>query len=205
MGQRKATARRAVSESSVRLRALLAAGMVLGLGAVGTLAAWTDESTATATFTAGTLDLKLKTLPDGTLADSVAMTSLDMTTIYPGVSRAAIVQVSNSGSVPLSYTLTGSAVAGAGGMGGNLGTVLQVGVSSDATAENTATTGQCTGGTATAGPVSLAGQLITVPRILAPAAIENICLVVSLPPTADNTLQGTSTTATFTFNASMGS
>lgn len=205
MGQRKATARRAVSESSVRLRALLAAGMVLGLGAVGTLAAWTDESTATATFTAGTLDLKLKMLPDGTLADSVAMTSLDMTTMYPGVSRAAIVQVSNSGSVPLSYTLTGSAVAGADGMGGNLGTALQAGVSSGATAENTATTGQCTGGTAIAGPVSLAGQLITAPRILAPAAIENICLVVSLPSTADNTLQGTSTTATFTFNASMGS
>jgi predicted ribosomally synthesized peptide with SipW-like signal peptide len=205
VGQLKATARRAVSESSVRLRALLAAGMVLGLGAVGTLAAWTDESTATATFTAGTLDLKLKTLPDGTLADSVAMTSLDMTTMYPGVSRAAIVQVSNSGSVPLSYTLTGSAVAGAGGMGGNLGTALQAGVSSGATAENTATTGQCTGGTAIAGPVSLAGQLITAPRILAPAATENICLVVSLPSTADNTLQGTSTTATFTFNASMGS
>lgn len=205
MGQRKATAGRAVSESSVRLRALLAAGMVLGLGAVGTLAAWTDESTATATFTAGTLDLKLKMLPDGTLADSVAMTSLDMTAMYPGVGRAAIVQVSNSGSVPLSYTLTGSAVAGAGGMGGNLGTALQVGVSSGATAENTATTGQCTGGTAIAGPVSLAGQLITTPRILAPAATENICLVVSLPSTADNTLQGTSTTATFTFNASMGS
>lgn len=204
MGQRKATVPRAVSESSVRLRALLAAGMVLGLGAVGTLAAWTDESTATATFTAGTLDLKLKMLPNGTLADSVVMTSLDMTAMYPGMSKAAIVQVSNSGSVPLSYTLTGSAVAGAGGMGGNLGAALQAGVSSGATAENTVTTGQCTGGSAIAGPISLAGQLITTPRILAPAATENVCLLVSLPSTADNTLQGTSTTATFTFNASMG-
>lgn len=204
MGRRRATQQKRVSERGVRLRALLAAGMVLGLGAVGTLAAWTDESTATATFTAGTLDLKLKTLPDGTLADSVAMTSLDMTAMYPGVSKAAMVQVSNSGSVPLSYTLNGSAVAGAAGLGGSLGTSLLVGVYSDGTAENTATTGSCTGvriGT----DVALVGSLIFVPRVLPPAATENICLVVSLPATADNALQGTSTTATFTFNASTGS
>lgn len=205
MGWRSAARQKGVSERSVRLRALLAAGMVLGLGAVGTLAAWTDESTATATFTAGTLDLKLKVLPDGTLADSVAMTSLDMTAMYPGVSRAAMVQASNSGSVPLSYTLTGSAVAGAVGLGGNLGTSLLVDVHSGATAVNTATTGQCTGGTQVGGPVSLTGPLVAAPQALAPGNTQNLCLVVSLPANAANTLQGTSTTATFTFNASMGS
>jgi predicted ribosomally synthesized peptide with SipW-like signal peptide len=179
--------------------------MVLGLGAVGTLAAWTDESRATATFTAGTLDLKLKTLPDGTLADSVAVTSLDMAAMYPGVSKAAMVQVSNSGSVPLSYTLAGSAVAGAVGLGGSLGTSLLVGVYSGGTAENTATTGSCTGTRIGTANVALVGSLISAPRTLAPAATENICLAVSLPLTAENNLQGTSTTATFTFNASTGS
>jgi predicted ribosomally synthesized peptide with SipW-like signal peptide len=205
VGRRRAIPQTGVSERSVRLRALLAAGMVVGLGAVGTLAAWTDESAATATFAAGTLDLKLKMLPDGTLADSVAMTSLDMTAMYPGVSKAAMVQASNSGSVPLSYTLTGSAVAGAVGLGGNLGTSLLVSAYSGSTAVNTATTGQCTGGTQIGGPVSLTGPLVTTPRALAAGSTENLCLLVSLPSNAANNLQGASTTATFTFNATMGS
>jgi predicted ribosomally synthesized peptide with SipW-like signal peptide len=179
--------------------------MVLGLGAVGTLAAWTDQSTATATFSAGTLDLKLKMLPDGTLADSVAVTSLDMTAMYPGVSKAAMVQASNSGSLPLTYTLTGSAVAGAAGLGGNLGTSLLVGVYSGGTASNTATTGSCTGTRIGTADVTLVGSLISVPRALAAASTENLCLVVSLPASAANNLQGTGTTATFTFSAGMGS
>ena len=205
MGRRRATRPKGVSARSVRLRALLASGMVLGLGAVGTLAAWTDESTATATFTAGTLDLKLKMMPDGTLADSVVMTSLDVTAMYPGVSKAAMVQVSNSGSLPLTYTLTGSAVAGAGGLGGNLCTSLLVGVYSGGSASNTATTGSCTGTRIGTADVALVGSLISAPRALAPASTENLCLVVSLPANAANSLQGTGTTATFAFNASMGS
>lgn len=205
VGRRKATAPPGASERSVRLRALLAGGMVLGLGSVGTLAAWTDESTATATFSAGTLDLKVKTLPDGTLADSVTMTSLEMTAMYPGVSKAAMIQVSNSGSVPLSYTLTGSAVAGAAGLGGNLGTSLLVGVYSGGSASNTATTGSCTGTPIGTADAALAGALISSPLPLASAATHDLCLVVSLPADAANNLQGTSTTAAFAFNASMGS
>lgn len=205
MGRRRATPQMGASERSVRLRALLAAGMVLGLGAVGTLAAWTDESTATATFSAGTLDLKLRTLPDGTLADSAAVTSLDMAAMYPGVSRAAMVQVSNSGTLPLTYTLTGSAVAGAVGLGGNLGTSLLVGVYSGGSASNTATTGSCTGTRIGTADVTLVGSLFSVPRTLAPAGTEALCLAVSLPASAANNIQGTGTTATFTFNAGMGS
>jgi hypothetical protein len=147
----------------------------------------------------------LKTLPDGTLADSVAMTSLDMTAMYPGVSKAAMVQVSNSGSLPLTYTLIGSAVAGAVGQGGNLGTSLLVGVYSGGSASNTATTGTCTGTRIGTADVTLAGTLISVPRAVAPASTENLCLLVSLPASAANNLQGTSTTATFTFHAGMGS
>jgi predicted ribosomally synthesized peptide with SipW-like signal peptide len=206
MGRRSANRQKGLStEGSVRLRALLSAGMVLGLGAVGTLAAWTDESTATATFTAGALDLKLKTLPNGTLANNVAVTSLDLTDMYPGVSLAATVQVSNSGTVPLSYTLTGSAVAGTGDLA-NLGASLLVGVYAGGTANNTETTGSCTGGTLIeTASVALTGPLISVPRPLAPAGTADLCLVVSLPLNAGTNLQGTSTTATLTFNASMGS
>ncbi|WP_458111601.1 CalY family protein [Arthrobacter sp. R1-13] len=186
------------AERSVRIRALLAAGMVLGLGAVGTLAAWTDESTATATFSAGTLDLKLSTVPQGPFTDTVALTTLDMPAMYPGVSKAGMVSVSNSGTVPLAYTLTGAA-------SGELGAALKVSVYLGGTATNVASTGTCSGTLLGTADLPLAGTLISSARTLPAASTESLCLLVKLPATASNSLQGTTTTANFTFTGSMGS
>ena len=47
-----------------KIRAVLAAGLVLGIGAVVTLAAWNDSEYATGTFAAGTFNLEGST--DGT-------------------------------------------------------------------------------------------------------------------------------------------
>lgn len=186
------------TERSVRIRALLAAGMVLGLGAVGTLAAWTDESTATATFSAGTLDLKLGTLPEGPFTDTVALTTLDMAAMYPGASKAGMISVSNSGTVPLAYTLAGAAT-------GDLGTALTVSVYEGGAATNEANTGTCSGTLLGSADLPLVGALISSARTLPAASAENLCLLVKLPATAPNTLQGTTSTATFTFTGSMGS
>lgn len=183
---------------SVRLKALLSLGMVLGLGAVGTLAAWTDESTATATFSAGTLDLKLGTLPEGPFTDTVALTTLDMPAMYPGVSKAGMVSLSNSGSVPLSYTLAGTGT-------GTLGAALKVSVYAGGTATNDATTGTCSGTLLGTADLPLTGTLVSAARTLPAATTESLCLLVKLPSTAANTLQGTTSTATFTFTGSMGS
>ena len=187
-----------VSNRSVRIRALLAAGMVLGLGVVGTLAAWTDESTATATFSAGTLDLELGTVPEGPFTDTVALTTLDMPAMYPGVSNAGMVSVSNSGTVPLGYTLAGTAT-------GDLGAALTVSVYSGGTATNNANTGSCSGTLLGTADLPLAGALISSARTLPAASTESLCLLVKLPSTAPNSLQGTTSTATFTFTGSMGS
>ncbi|WP_309108612.1 SipW-dependent-type signal peptide-containing protein [Arthrobacter sp.] len=183
---------------SVRLKALLSLGMVLGLGAVGTLAAWTDESTATASFSAGTLDLKLGALPEGPFTDSVALTSLDMAAMYPGASKAGMVSVSNSGTVPLSYTLTGTGT-------GTLGAALKVSVYVGGMATNVASTGTCSGTLLGTADLPLAGTLISSARTLPATSVESLCLVVKLPSTAENTLQGTTSTATFAFTGSMGS
>ena len=183
---------------SIRLKALLSLGMVLGLGAVGTLAAWTDESTATATFSAGTLDLKLGSLPGGPFTDTVALTTLDMPAMYPGVSKAGMVSLSNSGTVPLAYTLSGAAT-------GTLGAALKVSVYAGGAASNDATTGTCSGTLLGTADVPLIGTLISSARTLPAASTESVCLLVKLPSTAANTLQGTTTTATFTFTGSMGS
>ena len=43
---------------SRKVRALLAGGLVLGIGAAGTLAAWNDSEFATGTFSAGVFDLQ---------------------------------------------------------------------------------------------------------------------------------------------------
>jgi predicted ribosomally synthesized peptide with SipW-like signal peptide len=189
----------------VQIRALLSIGTVLGLGAVGTLAAWTDEATATATFSAGTLDLKLAAVPGGTAADSIAVTSLNMTGMYPGVSRAAVVEVSNSGTVPLGYLLAGTAVNGSGGLGGNLGSALTVSIYPGGAATNSGSTGSCSGTANGAGNIPLIGSLLSTSRPLAPGTTEVLCLLVALPATAATELQGTSTTATFRFTGSIGS
>ena len=172
--------------------------MVVGLGAVGTLAAWTDESTATATFSAGTLDLKLGTLPEGPFTDTVAVSTLDMPAMYPGVSKAGMVTASNSGTVPLAYTLAGTAT-------GTLGAALKVSVYAGGTSTNDATSGTCSGALLGTADLPLAGTLISSARSLPAAGTENLCLLVKMPATAANALQGTSSTATFTFTGSMGS
>jgi predicted ribosomally synthesized peptide with SipW-like signal peptide len=192
--ERKANA---ASARSVRIRALLSVGMVLGLGAVGTLAAWTDESTATATFSAGTLDLKLGTLPEGPFTDTVALTSLNMSAMYPGASKAGMVTVSNSGTVPLAYTLAGTGT-------GTLGTGLKVSVYAGGTATNVGTTGTCSGTLLGTADLPLIGTLISSARSLPAASSESLCLLVKLPTTAASALQGTTSTATFTFSGSMG-
>lgn len=186
------------TDRSIRIRALLAAGMVFGLGAVGTLAAWTDESTATATFSAGTLDLKLGTAPEGPFTDSVALTSLDMASMYPGASKAGMISVSNSGTVPLAYTLAGTAT-------GDLGAALTVSVFAGGAATNDASTGTCSGTLLGTADLPLTGTLISSGRSLPAAGTESLCLLVKLPATAANSLQGAATTATFTFTGSMGS
>lgn len=186
------------TERSVRIRALLAAGMVLGLGAAGTLAAWTDESTATATFSAGTLDLKLGALPEGPFTDTVALTTLDMAAMYPGASKAGMLSVSNSGTVPLAYTLAGTA-------SGDLGAALKVSVYAGGTATNNGTTGSCSGTLLGTADLPLVGTLISSARTLPAASTESLCLLAKLPSNAPNTLQGTTSTATFTFTGSMGS
>lgn len=190
---------------SVRIRALLSIGTVLGLGAVGTLAAWTDQATATASFSAGTLDLKLATTTGGTPADSIEVTSLNMTAMYPGVSRAATVAVFNSGTVPLTYLMAGTSANGTGGSGGNLGGALTASIYTGGTATNSGTTGTCTGTLVGTANLPITGPLLAAPRLLAQAQTETLCLVVALPVTASTDLQGTSTSVTFTFTGSIGS
>ena len=80
-------------QSSARLRAVLALGMVLGLGSVGTAARWTDNVAVTGTsFTSGTIDLQIND------ANAVTSATLSMADMSPGATSAEVFRVKNAGS-----------------------------------------------------------------------------------------------------------
>ncbi|MFI8569289.1 SipW-dependent-type signal peptide-containing protein [Rhodococcus sp. NPDC078407] len=113
---------------SARARAVMSIGIVLGLGAVGTLAAWSDTATATSgVFTTGKLDIKLGDAP-GVDNDPVAFsTTLANPAIFPGDTVAAGLLVSNaSGSVANAYTI--SVVANNADLGNRLSSSVHTGV-----------------------------------------------------------------------------
>lgn len=89
--------------SGGRVRAVLSVGAVLGLGAVGTLASWSDSAVAnTGSFStaAGSLiEMQL----NGKVA-AAQFTSFDVSGLMPGEGKAAILAVHNSGDGAFNYT-----------------------------------------------------------------------------------------------------
>jgi len=199
------------SRSSVPIRALLSLGIVLGIGATGTLAYFTDDATlTTGSFTSGKLDL---TLDQGTSSTTtgqggtLAKTALGIAAMIPGESVAADVVVKNNAGVAFGYKASGKLDAGS-----TFPTTAPVKLTFlvyAGTASNTGTqaagtrTGSCTG-TLVAGASTLtttAQDVITATRTLATDASESICVRVALATDADNTYQDKTATATFVFRA----
>ena len=125
------------------LRALLSLGMVVGLGATGTYAYWTDTVSVTGTtITAGTIDLKVNN--SDTVTD---FTTMNVTTMVPGDSTAGVVTVKNSGTAPLKYYVDASP-SNADGKG--LGAALAVKVTGDSATSGSGTGSHLRGGRAVA-------------------------------------------------------
>ena len=146
--------------TSTRFRALLALGMVLGVGGVSTLAAWSGSATAkSGDIVTGTIDL-------------------GMTGMAAGNSKRTTVNVKNNVSaatgLPLKYTLTSTTT-------GELARFLKVTVATGTTAAN------CTGGiqiataltltTTPDQPITPAGQTRSIPV----GGSEPLCISVQMP------------------------
>jgi len=177
--------------SSVPVRAVLSLGLVLGVGSAGTFAYWTDEATVTGlSITAGTLDLELQDDAD----DSISFTSLNISTMIPGQSVAGVLKVENVGNVGFTYTaatsVSNSTLAGALDLKVTNGSVS--GSSPSAT---------CSGSQLSGTGSTLDQALVSTGRSLAASASENLCIQVSMPSGASTSLQGTTTTVTYTFTA----
>ena len=175
-----------------RVRVLLAACTVLGIGAVGTLAAWTDTSTATSgTFSTGTVDLKIGTTTANAVDTnpSTFTTGLTLTNMAPGASKSQTLVVVNSGTVAFGYTIAGTATNNGAGTD-QLGSGLSLNVYAGSA---------CTGT-----PLNSTGKFTfaaTTSRSLAAGANETLCFLATLPSNADTALQNQSTVGTFTFTA----
>lgn len=191
----------------LRARAVLAAGLVLGVGATVTLAAWNDSEYASGTLTAGTFGIVGST--DGTTFTDHAATpgatisfTLPAGAMIPGsVVYGRFVVKTAPNSVVGSLTLTPtSPVTGPT----NLGQFLTYG------AKILPTGTACTAATyAASAAVSVAaGSLLTVgdatPRPLSAngASDVNYCFAVTLPIGVDNAAQGKTVLASWQFTAS---
>lgn len=166
---------------SVRLRAVLALGMVLGLGTVGTLAAWSATTTTTSgDFVTGTVDI---TVNNSEGKPDAFVLTMPTGTLFPGGTSSVLVTVRNPGTLPVTYTTT-SAVTGA------LGT--------NVTVAGRAGTGVAVTGSTCAGATT---GVIGSTRALAVNAADVLCMQFTLASAAPSSAQGLSGTATFTFTA----
>ncbi|MBT1192141.1 SipW-cognate class signal peptide [Rhodococcoides kroppenstedtii] len=167
------------ARSSVRLRAVLALGAVLGLGSVGTLAAWSASTTTTSgNFVTGHVDIKVNGSEGAPTPTTISLTP---NTLVPGQSRATIVTVSNVGSIGFDYT---TAAAASGTLGANLAVTVRPGAT-------VAADGTCPGTAVVTGTA----------RRTASGASDPLCVQLTLSSTAPTTAQGQTGTATVTFTA----
>jgi predicted ribosomally synthesized peptide with SipW-like signal peptide len=180
---------------------VLALGMVLGLGSIGTAARWTDNVAVTGTtFTSGTIDLQIND------ANAVTSATLSMADMAPGATSAEVFRVKNAGSVPFTYTISG-------GLGGTdaaayaAANALRLSISAGATRSGTGSAATCTGGTAVATDVALTTTTSTaiVGTAQGPVAVgaagAPLCFQVTFASTAPTSLQGKAATASFTVTA----
>lgn len=179
--------------------ALISVLAIVSLGSsVMSLAAFTDQASVSAGFDTGTIVL------DGTKISGLVLTT---TAMMPGDSVTDDVEIENDGTAQLRYAMTSSSTD-ADGKG--LRTVLTLTIKTiDVTSPGSPCNdfdGSTTLYDAAIGATSASFGNPTAgaqagDRTLAAAANETLCFRVHLPAGSGNTLQGASTTTTFTFGA----
>ncbi|WP_241256532.1 SipW-dependent-type signal peptide-containing protein [Rhodococcus sp. KRD162] len=167
-------------------------GIVLGLGAVGTLAAWSDTATATSgTFTTGKLDIKVGN-PAVDNNPTAFSTTLTNPAIFAGDTVAAGLLVSNAaGSVANTYTI--SVVASNTALGDLLDSSVRTGLPS----------GNSCGGTLI-GSVSGLGtskQFSAQGRLLPVNGSDQLCISVTMRAGQAQPTPAATGTVTYTITA----
>ena len=178
-----------------KTRFLLCGGALLGMVWAGTFATFTDSGTAGSTFTAGTVDL----LVGAEVDDAYAFTSIEMSNMKPGDVKYAPLTIANNGSLGFTYAMATSATdVGTTGLRDQL--TLGVKKVANAAACDSAGVGYAASvDVLTASGALSAGAIAS--RALTAGGSEVACFRVELPSGSNDTFQGATTTATFTFSA----
>ncbi|SDT10615.1 SipW-cognate class signal peptide [Brevibacterium siliguriense] len=187
-----------------RVKAILAGGLVFGVGATATVAAWTDSEEASGSFEAGRFNIELST--DGQWTGTNEMT-FNAGAMYPGQKVYAPVSVRTTSNTSLDGKLTVSA----GGISdpnvfASALTYRAVARSTSSVAcnsDNFPGPGSFVFGSA-AGAIPLsstpaAGTTQTLKA--ASASVQDYCFEVSLPSGTSSDAQGLSASHTWTFTA----
>lgn len=176
--------------TSRRLRAVLAVGPLVALSWAGAFSAFTDDVDATSSFSTGSVVIRAN---DQT--GTVAFTSLSMSGMTPGAVRYAALRIGNGGTADFDYAMA-TATSGSAPLAG----ALTIGIKVVGSASCTSTEYDASSTTVHAEGAGLDGAAIAA-RPLAVGASEFLCFKVELPSSADNSLQGLTTDAVFSFTA----
>ena len=208
------TAWRAVT--SIPGRLLLSVGCILGFGAVGTLAYWSDHATlSTGSIVSGSLDLQLggrnpqtpdigweEAGQDGSLEYAV----VELDNVSPGESVAMELHIRNAGSTALTFTGTGASDTNALYPHFTATTTLGGAASNTGTRESVDRAGSCSSGTiwwdkhalsVTEAPVRPGDE----PFRLDPGERVQVCILAAFSSSAPGTYQGRSAGITVVLRA----
>lgn len=179
--------------TSSRTRAVLCIGMLVGLGAVGTLAKWNDQAAATSgEIATGRINILANSEKQHTFS------ALGMAGMRSGNSKAANLTVGNNGSIPLRYTV---AVTGSG----KLSPYLEITAFTGGSATNANSVGTCPGGTqvgkATARDGSETALVTAAQTLAATSGSQVLCFVAALAASTPTSASNTTGTLTLTFRA----
>jgi len=193
------------------VRAVLAAGVVFGVGAAATLAAWNDSEFASGSFASSVFDTESQTAGSATYASRPAAPGASLTfaagSMSPGVSHYAWLNIRTTTATTVAGTVSLASVANdAGGLVGALQyrAVRMAAPSPTATCGAAAFTGTpafIAGAGATYLPVtSVPGTPVASP-IAAAGGQLGYCFEVRVAPGAANTFQGQTASITWQFAA----
>lgn len=203
-----------------RLLAVLAAGSVLGVGSLSTIAAWTDTEVATGGFTASVFDTQ--SAPGGSTAwashpagNPLTLTFTTPSGLSPTVSSFSAMKVRTSPTTNVAGSVVLTSAGGTGALTTGLEYRMVRMTSSTATCDATAfTTGTpvfvagSAGGYVALTTSAVAPSVPAAPvsnPIAAAGAEIGFCVDVRIVTGAANAFQGTSSTVTWTFTATSAS
>ncbi|EGD54975.1 hypothetical protein SCNU_10606 [Gordonia neofelifaecis NRRL B-59395] len=187
-----------------RARAIASLGMVFGLGAVGTMAAWSDTATAsTGMFETSAVNVQMKVNDNRPVYNFVSLKKINLAR---GATTAGMLAVKNTGSDAFNYaTGVDTADNGTATYGGASASVFAQNLLVTVRKGGTVSGDTCTGGTVlgTADTPLVIGSKALVPTTgpLAVNATDDLCIQVKVNPNAPKEARMSAVSVKFKFTA----